>query len=237
MSAICWTGVAANIALRPEASTSSLFKPHVSGLALPARLCGRPGGGQQAEQGVCRCCQRGHVRGVSCPYGGESQEQGVCHLLLLTQPQCKCPEHLLQALQGGGFSCFVVVYRLRVPMIVRPPCWIQDLCCQPHCGAAVMQSTAYIHMLGMRDSLTFRVWHHRVLRHSEWCLQEYGTGRFNKKHSTFYAAMMRELGLSDRNEDYLHLVPWQSLAAMNHNFLLTERRRHLPALSGRTHFL
>lgn len=68
-------------------------------------------------------------------------------------------------------------------------------------------------------------------------LQEYGTGRFNKKHSTFYAAMMRELGLSDRNEDYLHLVPWQSLAAMNHNFLLTERRRHyLRYLGGLTFF-
>ena len=49
--------------------------------------------------------------------------------------------------------------------------------------------------------------------------------------------MMRELGLSDQNEDYLHLVPWQSLAAMNHNFLLTERRRHyLRYLGGLTFF-
>jgi len=68
-------------------------------------------------------------------------------------------------------------------------------------------------------------------------MEEYGTGRFNKKHSTFYAAMMTELGLSDRNENYLHLVPWQSLAAMNHNFLLTERRRHyLRYLGGLTFF-
>ena len=68
-------------------------------------------------------------------------------------------------------------------------------------------------------------------------VQEYGTGRFNKKHSTFYAAMMRELGLSDETESYLHLVPWQSLAAMNHNFLLTERRRHyLRYLGGLTFF-
>ena len=75
------------------------------------------------------------------------------------------------------------------------------------------------------------------MRHVDLYLQEYGTGRFNKKHSTFYAAMMRELGLSDRNEDYLHLVPWQSLAAMNHNFLLTERRRHyLRYLGGLTFF-
>ena len=68
-------------------------------------------------------------------------------------------------------------------------------------------------------------------------MQEYGTGRFNKKHSTFYAAMMRELGLSDETESYLHLVPWQSMAAMNHNFLLTERRRHyLRYLGGLTFF-
>ena len=68
-------------------------------------------------------------------------------------------------------------------------------------------------------------------------LQEYGTGRYSKKHSTFYAKMMRELGLSDRPEDYFELVPWQSLAAMNHNFLLTERRRHyLRYLGGLTFF-
>ncbi len=27
-------------------------------------------------------------------------------------------------------------------------------------------------------------------------------------------------------EHYLDLVPWQGLAVANHNFLLTERRRH-----------
>ena len=49
--------------------------------------------------------------------------------------------------------------------------------------------------------------------------------------------MMRELGLSDQPEDYFELVPWQSLAAMNHNFLLTERRRHyLRYLGGLTFF-
>jgi hypothetical protein len=26
-------------------------------------------------------------------------------------------------------------------------------------------------------------------------MQEYGTGRYNKKHSTFFAQMMKELGL------------------------------------------
>lgn len=63
-------------------------------------------------------------------------------------------------------------------------------------------------------------------------LQEYGTGRYNKKHSTFFATMMRELGLNEENEFYFDLVPWQSLASMNHNFLLTERRRHYLRYAG-----
>ena len=48
---------------------------------------------------------------------------------------------------------------------------------------------------------------------------------------------MRELGLNTETEHYFNLVPWQSLAAMNHNFLLTERRRHyLRYLGGLTFF-
>lgn len=63
-------------------------------------------------------------------------------------------------------------------------------------------------------------------------IQEYGTGRFNKKHSTFFATMMRELGLNEEPEFYFDLVPWQSLASINHNFLLTERRRHYLRYAG-----
>ena len=49
--------------------------------------------------------------------------------------------------------------------------------------------------------------------------------------------MMLELGLCTEPEYYFSLVPWQSLAAMNHNFLLTERRRHyLRYLGGLTFF-
>ncbi len=64
------------------------------------------------------------------------------------------------------------------------------------------------------------------------CLQEYGSGRLHKKHSTFFAQMMTELCLNTREEHYFDLVPWQSLAAMNHNFLLTERRRHYLRYAG-----
>ncbi|BDA45408.1 hypothetical protein COCOBI_07-1950 [Coccomyxa sp. Obi] len=68
-------------------------------------------------------------------------------------------------------------------------------------------------------------------------MEEYGTGRYAKKHSTFFATMMLELGLCTEPEYYFSLVPWQSLAAMNHNFLLTERRRHyLRYLGGLTFF-
>ena len=63
-------------------------------------------------------------------------------------------------------------------------------------------------------------------------MQEYGTGRFNKKHSTFFATMMRELQLNEEPEFYFDLVPWQSLASINHNFLLTERRRHYLRYAG-----
>lgn len=63
-------------------------------------------------------------------------------------------------------------------------------------------------------------------------MEEYGTGRFNKKHSTFFATMMRELDLNVEPEFYFDLVPWQSLASMNHNFLLTERRRHYLRYAG-----
>lgn len=63
-------------------------------------------------------------------------------------------------------------------------------------------------------------------------IQEYGTGRFNKKHSTFFATMMRELELNEEPEFYFDLVPWQSLASINHNFLLTERRRHYLRYAG-----
>ncbi|KAK9820462.1 hypothetical protein WJX72_010607 [[Myrmecia] bisecta] len=68
-------------------------------------------------------------------------------------------------------------------------------------------------------------------------MEEYGVGRFNKKHSTFFATMMRELDLSTEPEFYFDLVPWQSLASINHNFLLTERRRHyLRYAAGLTFF-
>ncbi|OYQ65910.1 hypothetical protein B9G53_05770 [Pseudanabaena sp. SR411] len=63
-------------------------------------------------------------------------------------------------------------------------------------------------------------------------LEEYGNGRLSRKHSTFFAQMMAEFGLRTEPEAYLDLVPWQVLASINHNFLLTERKRHFLRYNG-----
>jgi hypothetical protein len=63
-------------------------------------------------------------------------------------------------------------------------------------------------------------------------LEEYGNGRLSRKHSTFYAQMMEELGLNSQPEAYFEIVPWEVLACINHNFLLTERKRHFLRYNG-----
>jgi hypothetical protein len=63
-------------------------------------------------------------------------------------------------------------------------------------------------------------------------LEEYGNGRFSRKHSTFFAQMMKEFGMNTAPEGYFDLVPWQVLASANHNFLLTECKRHYLRYNG-----
>ncbi len=63
-------------------------------------------------------------------------------------------------------------------------------------------------------------------------LEEYGNGRLHKKHSTFFAQMMAELGLNTQPEYYFNLAPWQLLASINHNFLLTECKQHFLRYNG-----
>jgi hypothetical protein len=63
-------------------------------------------------------------------------------------------------------------------------------------------------------------------------LEEYGNGRLARKHSTFFAQMLTELGLSTQPEAYFDLVPWEVLASINHNFLLTECKRHFLRYNG-----
>jgi Iron-containing redox enzyme len=63
-------------------------------------------------------------------------------------------------------------------------------------------------------------------------MEEYGNGRFNRKHSTFFAQMMKEVDLKTEPEAYFDLAPWELLAGINHNFLLTERKRHFLRYNG-----
>ncbi|MBM0740726.1 iron-containing redox enzyme family protein [Phormidium sp. CLA17] len=63
-------------------------------------------------------------------------------------------------------------------------------------------------------------------------LEEYGNGRLSRKHSTFFAQMLSELGLSTQPEAYFDLVPWEVLASINHNFLLTECKRYFLRYNG-----
>jgi hypothetical protein len=68
-------------------------------------------------------------------------------------------------------------------------------------------------------------------------LEEYGNGRLGRKHSTFFAHMLEELGLNSQPETYFDVVPWQVLASINHNFLLTQRKRNfLRYMGGFTYF-
>jgi hypothetical protein len=57
-------------------------------------------------------------------------------------------------------------------------------------------------------------------------LEEYGCGRLARKHSSYFAVMLSELGMVTEPEGYFEQVPWQVLAAINHSFLLSERKRY-----------
>jgi hypothetical protein len=63
-------------------------------------------------------------------------------------------------------------------------------------------------------------------------LEEYGNGHLARKHSTFFAKMMAEMNLSTVVEEYFDLAPWQYLASINHNFLITECKRYFLRYNG-----
>lgn len=56
--------------------------------------------------------------------------------------------------------------------------------------------------------------------------EEYGFGRLARKHSSYFAAMLEELGMRTEPEAYFDAVPWEVLAAINQSFLLSERKRY-----------
>ncbi len=57
-------------------------------------------------------------------------------------------------------------------------------------------------------------------------VEEYGGGRLARKHSSYFTTMLAELKMQTEPEAYFDLVPWEVLCAINHSFLLTERKRY-----------
>jgi hypothetical protein len=55
--------------------------------------------------------------------------------------------------------------------------------------------------------------------------EEYGSGKLDRKHSTYFAAMLDGLGLDSRPEAHFDLVPWEVLANINHSFMVSEQKR------------
>ncbi len=56
--------------------------------------------------------------------------------------------------------------------------------------------------------------------------EEYGSGKFSRKHSTHFATMLEECDLDSKPEAYFDLVPWEVLANINHSFFLSERKKN-----------
>ncbi len=56
--------------------------------------------------------------------------------------------------------------------------------------------------------------------------EEYGCGKFSRKHSTHFATMLEELDMDSTPEAYFEFVPWEVLANINHSFFLSENKKH-----------
>jgi hypothetical protein len=56
-------------------------------------------------------------------------------------------------------------------------------------------------------------------------LEEYGGGRLERKHSTYFHTMLDAVDMDSKPEAYFDTVPWEVLANINHSFLLSDRRR------------
>ena len=56
--------------------------------------------------------------------------------------------------------------------------------------------------------------------------EEYGSGKFSRKHSTHFATMLEECDMDSSPEAYFELAPWEVLANINHSFFLSERKKN-----------
>jgi len=56
-------------------------------------------------------------------------------------------------------------------------------------------------------------------------LEEYGGGRYHRKHSSYFSAMLEKLDMKTQPEAYFDRVPWEVLANINHSFFISEGKR------------
>jgi len=63
-------------------------------------------------------------------------------------------------------------------------------------------------------------------------LEEYGGGRYNRKHSSYFCTMMEKFGMNTKPEAYFDRVPWEVLANINHSFFLSESNRQFLRYAG-----
>jgi hypothetical protein len=62
--------------------------------------------------------------------------------------------------------------------------------------------------------------------------EENSGGVLNRPLSTYFTKMLAALGMNTELSTYHNLVPWEVLALLNHNFLLTRHRHHLLRYMG-----
>ena len=56
--------------------------------------------------------------------------------------------------------------------------------------------------------------------------EEYGAGKLERKHSSYFVKMLKTCDMEIRPEAYLCLVPWEVLANINHSFFLSEQKQN-----------
>ena len=57
-------------------------------------------------------------------------------------------------------------------------------------------------------------------------LEEYGSAKLARKHSSFFSAMLEHFGMKTQPESYFDFAPWEVLANINQSFFLCERKRN-----------
>jgi heme oxygenase-like protein len=63
-------------------------------------------------------------------------------------------------------------------------------------------------------------------------LEEYGGGRYSRKHSSYFSAMLDKFDMNTQPEAYFDLVPWEVLANINLSFFLSENNRQFLRYAG-----